>query len=228
MQEKRLFLVIGTDFINRKRAVDSIKIRLLKKKDSFLNTHVYYSKDIDLNNLKDIVFSFSFTGSRVIILKGAQDLSREVKDFIYNNIKSIVANNYLIFELEKDSTALKNDRQFAKDKFFSYLMTRAYLFKISSFEEDVSIRRLMGMVRRNRLPESLYALERIFEKGGKGRDFLGIQILGALNREFSYFRNPLKKRKYFNLIWETERALKEGKVDQKIALQLLITKLLLS
>ena len=223
----RLFFVIGAEFSHRKRAIDGIKARLLKKKESSLNTRVFYAKEINLSNLRDVLFSFSFDRDKVIIFKESQNLDVKVKDFIYSNIKNILDANYLIFELEKDFFYVKNDRRFNKDKFFSFLLNNASLYRMNSFNEDISIKKLLSFIRKNNLNESLYILEKIFSSSQKAKDFVGMQILGALTREFSYTNNPLKRQKCFDLIWGADRALKQGRLGQKAAIQLLITKLLL-
>jgi len=227
MLKDRVFVVIGSDFLNRKRAIDNIKTKLLKKRELALNTQVLYAREIDLISLRELLFSFSFDGDRIIIFKEAQNLSKQVKDFIYKNLKSIIGNNYLIFDIERDYASLKKDKSFLKDRFFSYLFRYAYLLKLSSFKEDISIQKFLVMVRKNRVAQAIYILEKIFDIGSKKKEFLGIQILGALTREFSYIKNPLEKERYFNLIWETDRALKEGRVEPRLALELLVTKILL-
>ena len=223
----RLFFVIGAEFSHRKRAIDGVKARLLKKKESSLNTYTFYAKEINLNSLKDALLSFSFEGDKVVVFKDSQNLDAKVKEFIYDNIKSILDINYLIFEVEKDFFYVKNDRRFNKDKFFNFLINNATLYKINSFTEDISIKKFLFFIRKNNLQESLYILEKIFSSGAKANDFTGMQILGALTREFSYLNDLPKRQKCFNLIWNADRALKQGRLNQKAAIQLLVTKLLI-
>ena len=231
MLKTKVFLVIDSDFFKRKKVIDSIKKDLVKIKDPSLNTQVFYSKDIDLNNLKQALFSFSFDREKIVFFKGAQDLSKEIREFIHLNLKKIVNNNYLIFELEKDYLTLKQDKRFLADKLYGYLFKHASVYGRKNYSpESISISSLMSMVRKNKLNESIYALEDIFAQGRTKKDLknvLGMQILGALTREFSYVRAPAEKERCFNLIWNTERALKEGSLEARLALELLITKLLL-
>ncbi|MFH1767599.1 MAG: hypothetical protein ABH858_00375 [Candidatus Omnitrophota bacterium] len=226
MFKKRVFFVVSADSINRRRTVENITIKILNKKDSSLNTHVFYGKDAHLDKVKELVLSFSFGRDKVIIFKQADTLPEDLKAFLRDNIKDMVSNNYFIFEIERDYFEFQGDKRLAKDKLFELLSKEAHVFRISSFSEQASIKKLLLMIRRKRLPEALSVLEDIFDQETKKEDFLGVQILGALTRQFSYMDNSLEKERCFNLIWQSERIIKEGRVEQKVALQLLITKLL--
>lgn len=224
---KRVFFVIGNDFANRRRAVDTIVGRLLPQKDPSLNTAVFYPRDLEISNVKSTLFSFSFASRRVVIFKESQALDKKIRSFLYDNFASIIAGNYLIFESDIDYFTLTRDRKFTTDKLFSYLAKKAYVVKLERFEEIISVNRLLSLVRKSKLPEALYVLERVFEKEEKNKDVLGMQILGALTREFSSVPDQQTRRQYFECIWDAERMVKEGRLDSKIALGLLLTKILL-
>ncbi|OPX29074.1 MAG: hypothetical protein B1H08_04695 [Candidatus Omnitrophica bacterium 4484_171] len=227
MLRKRVFIVIGLDFASRKSAIDSLKKRLIPQKSSCLNHQVYYGRDIDFDKLRSLFLSFSFEKERIVVFKEPGLLSKEVKDFLYNNIKDIIKNNYLIFEFEKDYFFFKKDKQFINDRLFGYILKYASLIKIASFRSNVSIRKLMDTITNNRLQDALYVLESVFDNAGKNKGFIGMQILGAITRKFSYTHNPIERKRCFDLIWDTERMLKGRKIEDKTALQILITKLLL-
>ncbi len=227
MFKESIFFVVGLDFNGRKRAIDNIKAKLLTKGISSFNIHIYYSKEIDLNKLMSLVFSVPMGEKRVIVFKNAHELRKDVKELFINRIKEIVRYNYLIFDIEKDASALREDRLFVNDKFFRYFVGRSTLLRISSFTPDISIRKLTYSIRKHSLEDSLYTLENIFSNTNKNKDIVGMQIMGAITRSFSYVNSPLEKRRCFELIGETERLLKERRVDSKTALELLITKLIL-
>ncbi len=225
---KRVFLVVGSDFSRRRNAVDSLKRKLIPQKYSPFNERVYYSSEIELSKLRALLFNFSFNGERIVIFKEADKLNKDTKEFLYNNIKDVIKNNYLIFEIEREYFFLKGDRKFTDDKFFSFLMKTAYPIKLNSFTGIASIGKLMGMIKRKQLQDALYTLESIFSNAGKNKDYIGMQILGAMTANFSRADSPFKKRKYFNLIWSAERILKRRKIESKTALGFLITKLILN
>ncbi len=227
MFKESIFFVVGLDFSGRKRAIDNIKEKLLTKDISPFNIHIYYSKEVDLNKLMSIVFSVPMVGKRMIVFKNAHELKKDIKELFMKRIKEIVRYNYLIFDIEKDTSALREDRLFVNDKFFRYFVRRSTVLRISSFTPGISIRKLTSSIRKNSLEDSLYILENIFSNTDKNRDIVGMQIMGAITRSFSYVNNTLEKRRCFELIGETERLLKEKRIDSKTALELLITKLIL-
>ncbi|MCM8824382.1 MAG: hypothetical protein NC822_06910 [Candidatus Omnitrophica bacterium] len=221
--KRRVFLVTGSDFLSRKRVLDNIKLRVLGDKYSPLNTSIIYSKDVEENKLKETLLNFPLIDNRVFIFKEADKLNKQLKDFLFNNLDKLVSNNYLIFEIESDYFYLKD--YLPKDNFFGYLLRRAQVIKTGSFEENFSISRFMRMLRINNLDGAFYTIEKIFEDN-KNSEVLGMQILGAICKEFSYIDDHLGKEKVFNVIWETERALKEGRIEPLLALERLIIKIL--
>ncbi|MCM8774313.1 MAG: hypothetical protein NC820_06230 [Candidatus Omnitrophica bacterium] len=221
--KKRVFLITGADFFYRKRVLDSIKLRVVGDKYSPFNTIVIYSKDVEENKLKETLLNLPLIDNRVFIFKEADKLNKQLKDFLFNNLDKLVSNNYLIFEIEVDYFYLKD--YLTKDNFFGYLLRNAQLIKTGSFEENFSISRFMRMLKINNLEGAFYTIEKIFEDN-KNSEVLGMQILGAICREFSYINDPWEKEKFFNVIWETERALKEGRIEPLLALERLIIKIL--
>ncbi len=226
MFKTNIFFVIGSDFLSRKRAIDNIKSKFLQN-NSLLNTHTYYSNEIDLYELRSSIFNLSLGGKKIIVFREAQHLSKEIKDFLLTNIKIIVKDSYLIFDIERDFSSFKQDKYFIRDGFFNYFFKRATVLKLSSFIKDVSIKKLIQMIKKNSLSEALYVLEGIFSSADKSRDIVGMQILGAITKSFSYINNPHKKKRCFDLIYRTERLLKERQIESKIALGLLITRLIM-
>ena len=225
MSANKLFLITGSDFTNRKRALEGILSRVGEVKNVALKTQTLFSKDIELESLKNILFSFSFTGERIIVFKAALGLRKPIKDFLYKNLKKILDTNVLVFEIEKDFDSLKRDKSFSSDLFFRSLSKQARMFKISSFHELASIGAFLYALRQNKINESIYLLHTCF-KASPYKESVSMQIIGALTREYSRLGDPIKKEKCFDLIWETERSLKTGKSDSELALELLITKLL--
>jgi len=224
MFKTRVFLVIGSDFSNRKRAIESIRKKIPKEASPFLNDQTYYSKEIDLIALKSALLSFSFGGGRVMLFKDALTLSKDAKNIIFENIKVSAGLNHLIFEIDDDYYSASKSKKFTADPLFSMLLKQATVIKLSSFNNENLIRKLVIFLRNNDCSQSIYMLNRIF-KETKNKTFLGVQILGAVTREFSYTKDRSKKEQCFRLIWDTDRILKEGKADSQLALELLIAKI---
>ncbi|UCC95132.1 MAG: hypothetical protein JSW40_10075 [Candidatus Omnitrophota bacterium] len=220
---RRIFFVIGTDFLHRQRAIENIKTRILHNKSSPINTIIFYSKEIEMNDLRKKVLTFSFDKEKIIIFKNASALTMAIKKFFVENLKEITSSNYLIFEIEQDHRNVFQDTKLTKDKFFSFLLKRGTILRISSTLQRLTLDDFKRSIRRSDYARSFYILEKLFEKE-KGKD-LGPQILGILVYEFSRTKNPHQKEKYFSYLWETDRAIKEKGVNSRLALEVLIARL---
>ncbi|HIE35896.1 MAG TPA: hypothetical protein EYP89_01495 [Candidatus Omnitrophica bacterium] len=222
---ERIFLVVGEDFFQRQRAIESIKKKI--PKSSSLNTITLYCREIDLKVLKENLFTFSFDKEKILIFKETQNLSSRVKDFLFKNIKKIITFNYVIFEIERDYQKLNKDKDFIKDKFFSFLFRKATPFKLSSFFLKASLEDFKLSIRRGDLNSSLFILEKLFKEVPKRKDILGMQILGILINEFGFLKNPYEKEKYFSYLWEADRKIKEKGIDSHLAITQALVKMFL-
>jgi hypothetical protein len=222
MIRKKIFCVIGLDFFHRQRAIDRIKFQILKNKNYSLNTTTLYSGELDTKRLQEAVFHFSFDREKIILFRNSQKLPSDIKNFLLKEINKIIVFNYVIFEIERDYREFVSDKKIIQDTFFRYILKNSTLRKIHSFKEDISLKKFIIDVRRNRFSSALYKLERLFLEF-KNDKKLGVQILGALVREFSYLAG--QRQKYFDLLWDTDRLIKEKGIDPKLALEILITKL---
>ncbi|MCD6583404.1 MAG: hypothetical protein J7K71_01825 [Candidatus Omnitrophica bacterium] len=222
--EGKIFCVIGLDFEHRQRAIEKIKEGILKKECVSLNTVIFYCKDLNLQELKNTLYTFPLEKKRVVIFKGAEYLSKEVRLFFLKKLKDLISLNYLIFEIEKDHAQFIHDRKVRENSFFSYLLKKCVLRRIISIQEDHSLNKLISLIRRNKPAQAFYTLEKMFLQSKKSEN-LATQILGALTREFSYLPNFYQKSKYFQLFWEADRLIKEKGISPKLALEILLAKL---
>jgi hypothetical protein len=219
---KKVFLIAGSGFFQRKQAIDNIKKKILLRKQAPLNVLTFYSKEIDIKDLQEKILTFSFDKDKIIIFKDAYRLSRVVKDFLFDNFEKIISNNYMILEIEKDYFQLRKDKKISGDKFFNHIFKEGVSFRVSSQQKEVSLEDFKRSIRKKDLSSSLYFLERLF-KDGNSRE-LGPLILGILVREFSYFKQSDIKEKCFSYLWDTDRAIKERGIETQLAIELLIVK----
>ena len=115
----RIFLVAGFDFLHRQRAIDNIKKKILARRNAALNILTFYSKEINIVELKDKLFNLSFDGEKIVIFKGFDGLSQPVREFLFNNFNKIIATNYIVLEAEKDLFQLQRGKSLSSDKFFN-------------------------------------------------------------------------------------------------------------
>lgn len=222
---ERVFLISGTNFLQRQRAVENIKKRILKEKARSLNVLTFYGKEMNVKDLGEKLFTVSFGNDKIVVFKNFQDLPVMVRNFLFENLKKILSINYLIFETDKDYYQLQRDKKFVTDKFFIFCLKRAALFRVASTKEKSTIEDFIGSIRKDDLVASVYILEKLF-KGGSKDKILGPQIIGILVRKFSFLENHAEKGKYFKYLWEADRAIKEKGLDPRLVIETLLVRVL--
>ena len=221
---ERVFLVSGADFSQRKLAIGNIKKRILQNSSAQLNTLTLYSEEIEIKSLQENLFQSSFGEAKLIIFKDCFELGSSVREFLFNNLKKILTANYIIFETDKNLYYLEKNKKLLSDKFFGLLLKKAASFRVASSKKKLSLDDFMNSIRRNDLASSLYVLENLFATGAKEK-VLGPQIIGILVRKFSYLKNPAEKDRYFEYLWEADRAIKEKGLSARLVIETLLVKL---
>lgn len=223
--KERVFLVCGTNFFHRQQIIDNIKKRLLEKKTAAINTFTFYSEEIKVEDLKEILITSSFSHKKMIIFKDFLNLAIGSKKFILDNFDKILSDTYLVFETEEDYYSIRKKDKIFNDDFFRVILEKASTFKIFSNRERNSIEDFKKSVRRNDFIISLDILENLIGNGAKDKN-LGPQIIGMLTSHFSYLSDSPKKHKYFQYLWEADRSLKELGIDSRLVIEILLAKLL--
>lgn len=222
---ERVFLISGTNFLQRQHAIENIKKRILKGETSSLNIIIFYSKEVSTEDLGGKLFTTSFEKNKIAVFKNFQDLPSSAGKFIFDNLKRILSNNYLIFEVDKDYYHFQKDKRFASDEFFGSVVKKAALFRVISTKEKATIEDFIASLRKNDLAASVYVLEKLFAGGYKDK-ILGPQIIGILVRKFSFLKNSTEKDRYFKYLWEADRAIKEKGLDPRLVIESLLVRVL--
>jgi len=222
---ERVFLISGTNFLQRQHAVENIKKRILKGKASSLNVFTFYGKEVKLEDLGEKLFTTSFGKERIVVFKDSQDLPSAVRKFLFDNLKRILSSNYLIFETDKDYYQFQKDKRFTNDEFFVSVLKRAALFRVVSTKETATIEDFIASLRKNDLATSVYILEKLFAGGSRDK-ILGPQIIGILVRKLSFLKDPTEKDRYFKYLWESDRAIKEKGLDPRLVIEALLVRVL--
>jgi len=244
---ERVFLISGTNFLQRQRVIENIKKRIAKDNPAFVNTLTFYGKEPDTRSLQKELFTVPFGKSRMVLFKNFQDLVPPVRNFLFVNLDKILAVNYIVLETDREYYQLQKDKTFLSDKFFNLVSQRAASFKVSSLRK-AAIGDFIGSIRKKDLVSSLHILEELFKEGGKEKS-LGPQIIGILVGRFSYLadeeksfslreRNPnsfqnthtyskslYHENRCFQYLWEADRALKEKGLNSRLVIEILLVKL---
>jgi hypothetical protein len=221
---KKTYLVIGGDSTDRGKIIQDIKSKIFGSKLNSLSTFTFYPHQIKLEELKKLLFNFGFASNRLVVFKEVDKLSSEVKEFILNNLSDVTSHNYFIFESPQNYFILTHSYKYTRDQFFKYLLKVSSVRKIDDFKEVVSINRIIKAVNKKNLPQAYYFLEKIFAQYPKKDNSLGIKILATMMRRLSF--PEAKQNKMLAAIWQAEKKIKDGLLDSKTALNLLILKII--
>jgi len=219
----RFFFISGTDFAARQLIIENIKKKILQGSASLLSVLNFYPKEINIKDLQEKVLLSSFDEKKILIFKDVYNLSKEVKDFFYNNLSKIILNNYVVFEAESD---FSKSKKISTDKFFSFILSQAACYKTNSSEPALSFDDFKKSIRQNNISQAIYVLARLYEErpSDSEKKALGLQLLGILVSELSYLKDDALRRKYFNYLWEADRAIKEKGFDPRFAIELFLSR----
>ena len=225
--KQKVFSVVGTDSFGRQQAVRNIRTRILKNKPRSLNTHTIYGNEIELKALQETLATVSFDSEKLVIFKDALRIGVKVREYLYKNLKSILTNNYLVFEMEKDYPQLIKEKRVIGDKLWAAVLKNGVVLKLASQKREVTIEDFKFALRRNDLSGTIYALEKLLgeKSAGKERE-LAPFILGVLTAEISYRKDLSQKEQAFEYLWQADRQMKEKGLDARMVLEKLVTRLI--
>ena len=116
----KVFLFAGDKADRRESALNDLKKKIFPQAKG-CGVFVYHCADLDLNTLKQDVFTFAFDQEKLTVFKGIENLGEEARNFLKSNFEKIVAVSYLVFESDLDMNALRA----ARNDFFDLLLREA-------------------------------------------------------------------------------------------------------
>jgi hypothetical protein len=213
----KVFLFAGDKADRRDSALDDLKKKIFPsgKGCSIFTYHCY---DLNLNTLQEEIFTFSFDREKLSIFKGIEELDKEARNFLKDNLEKIAAVSHLIFESDYDVNGLRA----GKNDFFDLLLREATLINLSSGVHSLTVEDFMLCLRKNDLSGALYTVNRLFDEEGD----LSSLIIGILNGRAAYIENKAEKARVLDLLWHADRGIKEKSADSRLAVETLLIKIL--
>ncbi|MCM8831781.1 MAG: hypothetical protein NC918_06295 [Candidatus Omnitrophica bacterium] len=221
----KIFFVVIPDFQKRKYAVEKLIKKILQNSPTSLNVLVLYSKELNLESLKDKTSFISFDLKKILIFKEITQLSAEIKDSLSKDLTRLASNNYFIFETEMDYFDFIYDKKFNTDKFFKFLLQNSTIIRASKVNNISLFAEFKRSLQRANIVEILYILEKLFNEYPND-DKLSLQILGILIFRASLIEDIFKKERYLDELFKLDRALKEKNIETRVAIEKTIAKLL--
>lgn len=217
-KENFVYLFIGQDIItqdglSRKQAIlKEIREQSLAKTIEDFNLDTVYSGELNLKGLQEkFLFLPLKSKKRIIIIKEAQDLKEDIKEFLLGYVKKPRDGIILVLDME---------RQGPKDAFAGriYNYAKVYRFKESARLDAFALSRLID---KKNTEQALRTLNQLLQDGEKPERILG-GLRFALEKAAT---NHLDIRKRLKLLLNCDIDIKTGRLKPVFALEKLIVSL---
>jgi len=211
-QEPPVYLLIGKDIPPKSTFLKNIKARLIPGHIGHFNLDILYAKELSLRSLQERLLCLPVKAKkRIIVLKDAELLKDEIKDFINGYVRKPFPYIVLVLDFNTDDD---------EDDFISRI---ARFAQIPYFrrKERIDAFTLSRQIEFMKIESALLILKRLLENGQRPE-----MILGGLRYFFEKKAyNPSYARERIKLLVNCDRDIKTGKIKAEFALEKLIVSL---
>jgi DNA polymerase III delta subunit len=207
-----IYLFVGEDSTSKDTQLKILRQRFLKKETEQFNLDILYAKELTLKALQERLLYLAVKDARrIIIIKDAQNLNQDCKDFILRLIKNPYEQIILILDV---ITKNKNDEFINRLERYA----RVYRFKESPKIDTFTLSRNIELKR----PDiALRVLNQLLERGEKPE-----RILGGLRYVWeNKVMSPIEMGKKFRLLLNCDIEIKTGRLKPVFALEKLVINL---
>jgi len=211
-KEIQLYSLIGSDLALKDAAVKKIKQEWLNKESESFNFDTFYSKDLELKVLQERILSLPVNSKkRIILIKDAEDLKEETKDFILKYVNS--TNLSVILVLDFSESDYKDDFLRSLTKF-----SHVQRFKQSQVLDTFSLSR---QIESRKMGSALLVLNQLLKDGEKPERIMGgLRYVWEKNKASS-----IENRRKLRVLLTCDIDIKTGKLRPDFALEKLVIKL---
>jgi len=212
------FVFLGPDTVDssgsssKETILKKIKAKYLSKASEDFNFDILYAADLSLKDLQEKLLYLPLnSGVRVTLIKGAQHLDAQAKEFILRYLRKPNTAMVLVIDVDKYSP---------KDTFVKSLVSS--LRPVYTREQkDPDAFLLARQITSSRAHEALKVLDQLLEKGQKPEMILG-GLRYAWERDAA---SALKMRRGLKLLLNCDIEIKTGKLKAHYALEKLVVSL---
>ncbi len=211
-KEPAVYLFLGQDSLSKEVKLKKLRQEYLNPAVEHFNLDILYAKELDLHKIQERFLALPVGAKkRLIVIKDAQHLKEEAKDFILAFAKKPSAPVVLFLDFYRHDL---------KDLFLNSLKRYSVVFyfkeeiKATSFTLSRSINMKKGA-------SALRLLNRLLSDGEEPTMILGGLRYGV---EKDALR-PQEKRKRLRLLLDCDREIKTGKLKAPFALEKLVVSL---
>ena len=207
-----VYLFIGQDVSAKDNHIKSIKQEFLAQNTEQFNLDILYSKELTLKTLQEkLLFLPANNSKRIVVIKCAENLKEESKEFI----ASYVAKPYdqIILILDMDNSQ-------KRDSFVARLQKYAKVITVKS-QPQIDTFTLSRWISQRKADFALKVLSQLLKEGERPERILG-GLRYAWEKESA---SPIDSKKRLKLLLNCDIEIKTGKLKPSFALEKLVVSL---
>jgi len=207
-----VYLFIGQDSLSKNIKLKRLREEFLARELEEFNIDIAYGKELTLMELQERLLCLPFKAPRrMMVIKDAQRLKEEIKDFLLEYVEKPRAAILLVLDM---------DRQDPKDGFVRGLARHAQVYRFRE-QQDVNAFTLCRQIDLQRTANALDVLNQLLENGEKPE-----RILGGLRYAWENgAMGPLETRKRLKLLLDCDIDIKTGRLKPAYALERFVVNL---
>lgn len=204
-----VYLFLGQDSLSKDIQIKKIKQEFLPKNVEDFNFDLLYAKELDLKTLQEKLLSLPVKSpKRVIVLKDAQALKEDSRDFILRFVQQPAKEIVLILDISQ------------QERYDEFVRKLTRLAKVYRFKEVLQLDSfVLGRQINSRRPDyALRVLNQLLKNGERPE-----RILGGLR--YSWEREsatPEETKRKLKLLLNCDINIKTGKIKPEFALEKLV------
>jgi DNA polymerase III delta subunit len=205
-----LYLFIGQDSLAKDSKLKQLKQELLAKETEQFNVDTLYARELKLAELQEKILCLPVNAKkRLLVIKGAENLKKELKDFILRYSQRPPSQIVLVLDMDYPE---------ARDEFIGDIVRRAqvYRFREAARLDTFSLSRQIEL---GKPAYALRVLNQLLENGERPE-----RILGGLR--YAWQRSSrggvLAAKKGLKLLLNCDLDIKTGRLKPNFALEKLV------
>jgi len=207
-----VYLFVGSDHLSKEAKLKALKEEFLQKQTEQFNFDVLYGRDLTLKSLQEkLLFLPLKSHKRILVIKGAQQLKEELKEFLLRYVKKPQTAVILILDIDNSASCAGFISQMPKD---ARVMRFREALRVDAFT-------LARAIEDKRPERALHLLNQLLREGERPERILG-GLRYSCERNSAY--SPEARRK-LKLLLNCDIQIKTGRLKPAFALEKLVVEL---
>lgn len=207
-----VYLFVGADHLSKEIKLRALKAEFLQKQTEQFNFDVLYARDLTLRGLQEkLLFLPLKSKKRILVVKGAQQLKEELKEFLLRYARKPQAEVILILDIDNYASLAAFIREMPRN------------VRVMRFKEELSVDTFtLARAIESKSPErSLRLLNQLLQDGERPERILG-GLRYSCERDTAY---SLGARRKLRLLLNCDIQIKTGRLKPVFALEKLVVEL---